>query len=410
MIHTHLRRVSPFESRHLEKGTLVQLGMRFDDHRVISSFVEEICRIVPGLRIAARDGELWRLAGPIPISKIPGDIDGLSEACSWIARRGFPEDGRVCNIGVGKTSLVINASHMAADGGFFAQILRHLQGRHRLRNSVESLQACDISLADEILNSDSRAWDINELTTISSPIRHRPTVRGTFAEFIRFNLPTAEMACFDPKTGKANRLTESIWSSFMLASHAFNGKVSGFCCPTCYDLRKNQDYFDFESSCLFTIVAPKAVCAPNETLEQMGVKMRRSLQDLMGSNTRLSFLRGISQPAIPNGCCLEMSHLGAIRLKRPIIDIAIQIQIPDWATNRLSLLTYAKLTGSFQNHFHASLRYPPSKLSGEEAQCIARLIEFGLRNLSPKMTIAEAFRMLCAEKSMISMSGSRHCK
>jgi hypothetical protein len=131
------------------------------------------------------------------------------------------------------------------------------------------------------------------------------------------------------------------------------------------------------------------------------VKLRQSLNELLNGNRRLSLWKATfdGSVSVPNGCHLEISHLGAVRIRKPIVDIVMQIHNEDWATaDWISLLSYAKV-GESGNHFVAGLRYPPSKIDRDQAVVIARLIEFGLRNVSPKMTIQEAFDAMIRQKS-----------
>jgi hypothetical protein len=166
-------------------------------------------------------------------------------------------------------------------------------------------------------------------------------------------------------------------------------------------LRNGRLDLDFERAWNFSIVAPKANCSLNDTVEQMGVKLRQDLyKELQGKN-KLSFLRGVRDQEVPNGCVIEISHLGAVVLKGPVVDWAGQIQMTDEATaNCISLLTYAKVRGE-SNLFHGGLRYAPGRISKEEARVVGGLIEFGLKEISPKMTIKEAFEAMSKEKARI---------
>jgi hypothetical protein len=395
----YLRPASAFEALHLTTHTSIQFGIEVDNPKIIPEYIDEISRLVLPLHIAARDKELWKLPGPIPITEIPKFVKTLSDACTWMGLQGLPKDGRICNLGISGNRLVMNVNHMAGDGGLFLSLVDYLgNGRHPAKYP-QVLKASDILLADEIARSDPRPYRASEATKVISPISHPEIPRETLAEFIRFDLPTSELQCFDQTTKKVSRLTESIWTSFIIAASVFNDKLEEFCCPTCYDLRTNHNNVDFEKASLYTIVAPKAICRPTETIGEMGSKLRRSLNDQLTGSQKVAFMRGIFDESIPSGCSIEISHLGRIRLKKPIVDMVGQIQMEDWATaNCTSLLSYAKVNES-GNHFHAGLRYPRSKLSREQAAVVAKLIEFGLRNLSPKMTIKEAFEAVSRQKS-----------
>jgi hypothetical protein len=181
----------------------------------------------------------------------------------------------------------------------------------------------------------------------------------------------------------------------------FNRNFREQCCLTCCDLRAERKDVDFERAWNFTIVGPKADCTPRDTVAQMGAALRQSLRDQLHGKSRWSFLQGLSDQGVPNGSALEISHMGAVVLKRPITDFVGQIQMMEAVTsNCTSLLSYSKVRED-SNQFHAGLRYAPGKISRDEARVVAALTEFALKEISPKMTVAEAIEAMSKVKSKI---------
>jgi hypothetical protein len=157
-----------------------------------------------------------------------------------------------------------------------------------------------------------------------------------------------------------------------------------------------------ERGCDFTVVAPRADYVPSDTLFSVGLRLRESLKQLLSNSDRkYSFLKvlPLADP-IQGGCALEISHLGALKIRRPIVDVRCGIHTLDWTTTDVVyFLSWAKVN-EIGNEFYGRLRYPVSRIEDGKGMQFLKLMDFALRTLKPEMTIKEGFDLLMARRKI----------
>ncbi len=382
-----------FEGIHLYTGTVIQLGVKVSDARYIPQLIEEASKMSVGLHVRRVGNEIWRTNEPPIIINLPTWIESVEDACQWTAQQKLPSSTRCSNLSVGQNILILNSNHMAADGGFFKQVLTRFQ---------ESLAGIPAKRYPQTLISSEDYYRVHEIEA-GKPFNHsgctcvmtdcKEGVHDKAETFVwAFKFPTKELNCFDKAKGRPSSLTEAIWSSYILSALAFNGKLGTMRCETCCDLRKTHQFMP-EVACDFTIAAPEAVCKPTETVADMGKQIRNDLQQILGSNRRFAFWNQdlANYKPIAKGCALEISHLGTIAFKKPIIDACMQIMMESKQTEEVvSLLTFSKVNEDHDD-FYGRLRCSPHRLNVTEGRILGMTVEHALKNISPKMTIQEAF-------------------
>lgn len=399
------RRFTTWERLHLFSGTMIQLAVRVADPSIVPCLVDEALKMSVGLHTCRVGDEIWKTQDPPVVHRLPSWIKNVEDACEWTARQGLPSSVRCSNLAVGRDIVVLNSNHMAADGGFFKQVLqRYQQSLDGIpaQKYPQFLEATDTHYADEINKPDTgRPYNQGSCTLLKCVDKvgvadDAPTHAWTF------RVPTRELRCFDPRKGRVTGLTEAIWTSFILSASAFNGKLGVMKCGTCCDLRGGHKY-NPELACDFTIVAPEANCSPRETVGEMGRKMRESLRKLLNSQQRFAFLRPdlYNYPRVDSGCGLEISHLGPLTFKHPIVDACMNILMENKQTEDcVSLLSFCKVNEE-SDVFQARLRCPPTRLDPCEARIIGKTVEHALRTIDPAMSIKDAFESLATfQKSL----------
>ena len=398
------RRYTTWEQLHLFSGTMIQLGVRVSDPKFVPQLVEEASKMSVGLHVCRVGDEVWRTHDPVVIRRLPRWIRSVEDACEWTAVQGLPSRERCSNLAVGDDIVVLNSNHMAADGGFFKQVLTRYQeclAGIPAKRYPQFLEPTDAHYAKELAATKAVPYDQGSCTVVRCKDKVGvPDKAPTHAWM--FRLPTRKLRCFDPQKGRVSGLTEAIWTSLILSASAFNGEIGTMKCGTCCDLRGSHEYRP-ELACDFTIVAPEAHCSPSETVAEMGRKMRESLTQLLNSEHRFAFLRPdlYKWPRVESGCGLEISHLGPLTFKRPIVDACMNILMENKETEDcVSLLSFCKVNEEM-DVFQGRLRCPPTRLNPCEARVLGKTIEYGLRTISPEMTIKDAFEALVSYKKTL---------
>ena len=134
---------------------------------------------------------------------------------------------------------------------------------------------------------------------------------------------------------------------------------------------------------------------PNATIGELAKEMRSRFEYLKKNHGIIAEVeRDFATNFKKNASIAHVSNVGPVRYEAPIVDFHMQQTMEAEATNTVvSVLSWSKI-GYGRNDVLTRLRYSPLVMSDHNAKVLDESIRFYMRNITPNMTIGEAFNEL----------------
>lgn len=219
-------------------------------------------------------------------------------------------------------------------------------------------------------------------------------------------IPSKSLQCYEPKTNKLHSFTNSLWTSYFIASVVHGMKNKSFkipkeiCIPTCVDFRrylKNQNY----SICsLFSAVNPQACVSPKMSLYELGKAMKSDLIKRMEKGEDFGVLKSKGEIVDPGkNVFLQLSYIGAINIKYPIKDVFVNLNMDAVAAEAMLLLMGfsciskpSLINKEERNDVILRLRYSPTTLYEDEVDKMMKNIKYILTKVPKETSIEETVK------------------
>ena len=379
--------------------SIMQLGMEFEDTAACWRAVDKMSQAVTSLRtIFDRENLTFDRSMEPMIGTFRKDAS-WKEACDevYYDPDGIMSTKRLANICVSDKRLILNMNHALGDGGYFLHVVDMIVNDRKVPNEIPCLPVMGGSLYRskvEALDENER-WSLGEtLTRIKSKkdvteLRH--IKYEDVAEVKTLVEDVHKLQCYNKKTGKCSGLTDSLWAALVLCAEAWNGKMTKFGLHSCVDHRQRQlaSLDPWTLGCCFTIISHSAPVNPNETIQSLGRHLRQDFVKRINSPAMYDFWR--HRPSQPGDMHLELSHLGRMRIKRPVTDVWVMLKLPETVGYpNLALLSWA-VENETRNTLTGHLRFSPAQFHPSEAEVMRDSIKFFLESLPATMTVADAF-------------------
>ena len=382
------------------KPAIMQLGIEFEDSASCWNAVDKLSKVVTSLRTEF-DGKNVTFNPSLDpeIRKFP---EGLSwkESCDsvYAAKDGIMSSSRMANICVSDRRLILNMSHALGDGGYFLLLISMLSGDREVPSELPCLPLSAGPVFRQgiaALKGDER-WTLPDtLTRIKSRTDVTNLRRLKYEDVCEVKTLVSDvhdLQCYDKKTGKCSGLTDYLWTSLVLCSEAWNGSMTKFGIESCVDHRQrslaSSDLWSL--GCCFTIISHSAPVNPSESIQSLGRRLRQDFLNRINSPAMYSFFT-VREREDRDLVHLELSHLGRMRIKRPMTDVWVLLQLPEavGACN-FALLSWA-VENEHSNTLRGHLRFSPSRFDPAEAEIMRDSIKFFIESLPPTTTVADAF-------------------
>jgi hypothetical protein len=129
-------------------------------------------------------------------------------------------------------------------------------------------------------------------------------------------------------------------------------------------------------------------------------EMRTMLNTKLKRGDWLGHMRSVSDrvwrpwaaPRFLPGLTMELSNIGQVNIRRPMVDCCITLGCPDWMRYEgISFPTHAiRDLDTGHTRFVGELQYNTQEFAKEDGHLIAESIRFALKNIGFQMTVGEA--------------------
>jgi hypothetical protein len=320
------RPLSTLERHYNESGTIGQMGIKIRDPQIVSDYLAKLKSSFIGLRLAATRTHICQRATDALTIPLP---DGLSlkDACEFMYEEHYPDfSERLATVGANRDTIVLTCGHVCADGGYMLQVLQNLLSAE-FRSSQFALPAS----VDELFDSQLKMHNTPVPHVLADPsitrvLPRRPVSEGSEpSRYVYLSCDASKLQCWDRVARRLHGLTEVLWTSSVLATSAFNDRLSQSGVSTCLDLRYLTDSSRLSWSLCncYSNVNVSARIQPEQTLAELGAAMRADLKRKVGLGLQYSFLTALTS-AVPGqpllGIGLELSDLGLVPIDGPVTD------------------------------------------------------------------------------------------
>jgi hypothetical protein len=234
---------------------------------------------------------------------------------------------------------------------------------------------------------------------------HHRELSGTypFAKFETLRFRGDESQCFDSHHQKFKDTTDYCWLGLFLASAVHSGVLPSFAgIATCVDLRprieKPVDYCHLKT---FSVLNARTDISPSMTLREAGRQLRSDLrrrESEFEDIARLKYCGKVLTGPRIEGLCMDVTNMGALKIKWPIVDAWASIQIGrEFAAISLALMSFSVM-GEGKNDLVWRLRFADSVFGEDEAFEMAKSMNHFVRHISLDRTVQSAFEELQSVK------------
>lgn len=412
---------------------MIQLGIEVSQTKFVEPVINFLNKHVFGLhlqlKLQSRDTGILQYTNddppifqvtPLPVTH-KNHLQQISE--SFISDHYVNPSIRLGSIGYTNNFIVLNLSHSVGDGGYFRFIIEQLNKFLHNEKSpfwdkkIPYFQREPVDIfRNDLKNapqSDFSWWNkpkVNRVYSNTKSINPSFDLK-TNCEYVTKRIDSSNLACFypipnSPKKGRLHGLTNSFWTSIYLASSIHNlslpkpiGIEDHISMPTVVDLRRymNISEIGFDVGNNFSNVIPYASVSLEEKLSCIGQRMKNNMFELMKKKNDIYTLKSFdnilnapkkSKP--PPGCSVELTYVGPIHIKEPIVDIWCGHSM-NVRSSAISMMGFSIVNDNIgRNELVTRLRYSPPYFDDSEAKNMANVIDFCLKNIEDTMTVNQA--------------------
>lgn len=399
------RRLSTIDHFYNQSHGMVQLAVRLSHPKHVPVIVEKLQKAVIGLQVCTTATDFVYKPQNVPVCTIPNGLS-MEQSCRYMFENYTPDfSQRVANIGASDDAVVLSCGHICADGAFLVQVLDSLTNPNADLSHESLPMSIEQLLGDNLTRNKIHVphFYVDETVTRVMPRRE---VKENFknAEHIIMECPIETLQCYS--NGKVHGLTDSIWACLIASAWAFNGRIDRAGVATCIDLRQFQKPLKSPLSvCLhYSNIDVSAEVFPNMTLKDLGRRMRDDMLDKIRRGFHIGFLQGITKDPggepLP-GIGLEMSNIGQLHVKPPIVDAFIKSSVADACGDPLISFSNFSVVTNHTNTFHANVRYRQTLIDRREVAQVSQGALFAMQKLQPTLTITDAVKIIRAYQDTV---------
>lgn len=334
--------------------------------------------------------------------------------------------------------IVLNANHRLCDGGFFKFLMNnYISGNwpkdspkfprftsdlfnDRISKSPKVLSLLNDPTVTRIHNiepmHDIKLLPNNISTRVFKDVYHPDSKDYNFAgniidsstnqkrymNNVEIVIPAKNYKTYNPKTNAPSHLTEYLWLSQFLVGSALNGKpFTSFKIKTVNDLRRYLPNPGFVDCYHCSVTAPSVPSISlDDKLSTIGRKLRKDLFNMMDAGINFSVLKSpVDQEKIITGIDFGITGVGAIRIKKPIVDahlsfLANATQIGN-VSNYIGSIFLSTVSAfnlsTHENNIVSKVSYNPNLFSEKDIKTYMERIRYILTNVSLDETVGNVF-------------------
>lgn len=403
MISKSTRAVLPAERFYVTQkyNEMVQIAIKVNSEASKQKILNNFAKSFVGLRLCT-DGKFLKPAkSEFQVITLPDHFTECDDAVEYMYLNYTPDwSKRMASIAVTKDIVVVNTSHLCADGAFLVNMLNHCLDDDIGEPASLPLPSQDVykRFFEEFKNKNSLdLYTNNDLTQL--PLTRKVVDEGKKrrAMFIDSKINALSTQCYDPETKKVKGLTELLWSSAILSVCAMKNKIDKFGIMNATDWRKFLKPSEINlSHCnhfsLLRIAAPNI--RPTNTIRDLHLSLRNDLtKKLSDGSVFASYLVPFESP-YPKAALIDVSNLGPLKIKEPIVDFCIHSGMSNLSPRGvLFLISYSKISKT-KNEIMTQLTFDQDSIPITVGKRFNDSVLFAMQNIPLDIKIDDAVKQI----------------
>ncbi|KAH0788072.1 hypothetical protein GPJ56_007903 [Histomonas meleagridis] len=390
-----------WESYFVGAKVYLQMALKCKDASLVEPTLQKMSKCVLGLHSKiVGNNKMLTQKQEVPVCAIPDNLN-LVDACQYMYdNHTRPMDQTLATLGANKDTIVLNASHIVADGAYLLYLFNALRYDSKL-NIPNEITPVDIAFRDQIQSSTVRSkfnitdpdlarYNSKDPTFLNlCDVSHQNVLQSSIKDF----------KCYS--NGKVHGLTDSLWANILLTIAAINGDFDHRAISTTINLRPYREFVDFGIACAFSSLTVTADADKNTTVGEFMKRLRSNFTTQINAGNHFGYLKGIEN-GISNdgideltGAALELSHVGRFQVGGPFSDVSIGCTTKHQSIYGLySFVSYSVEDENGRNDLVSKIRHDPCQVTDEDAFLYGRTIHHALKTIDPKIKCGDAIEIL----------------
>lgn len=392
-----------------EAMEFVQLSFELESENV-NDFINQLKRSVAGLHARCDRKSFFsinRSFDEIPVHRIPSSLSNLREVNQWMYQNHTPEiTEHLAELACDDHRVVLNSSHICADGGYLASLVRGIQSKDGLPIHP-SIPGSIVHILDKELtrvknNKEIKLAGPNSVTYLLNQKEDNSVPEDCKAYSIIETDDSRNLACYNSTTKKISRLTEHMWCGLSLSICALNNKIGPVGVNTCVDFRRlvhPQSRVSNDMTNFFGVVNIIAdhFNDPSLTILDLSNQFRNHFNYIIDSDAIFyNYIYPIEMHK-DNTPVAHLSNIGPIKYKSPIKDFEITLNLNQKAAQDVAqIVTYSKIRDDDEtnNVIHYQFAYSPKVINHRTGKKIFDSFHYFMKNIRPSTLVTDAFQEL----------------
>ena len=399
------RNVSFIDKDYFKSGEMVELCMRINKPGKIPEIVDKLSKVVLGFHISTDYERYFYKKREVNPVMIP-NFEKLDDAALYMFDHHTPNfNDSMATIGVNSDTVVLNISHVIADGGYFQKLLDLISHPEKPLPEVPHLPLGIFeNFEKQLYSKDTEQCPFLYTEPDVTRVKTKQNVRKEDVlpdgAHYHITVPVEDLSIYNKDTKKVKGLTEAFWTSLILTASAINDNIEKRCgSMTALNMRQflspeKRDQWNIGNH--YSNLTPCCDLDESITIRELGRRMRENFNYKLSKGMQYSFFTATPPPGFvpPQNKIVEISNVGPSKIADPIEDVYMKFTFKD--TTSMGLITHTNfaVVGHGKNVLHGNICYQSSTFEHKNARIFANDVEFALRNLPLDMTVGKAVEII----------------
>lgn len=393
-----LRLLNDFEKRFVsqESREMIQCSIKVNDPSLIPKLLSYFIKGFVSLRLSTDGIGYYPLKQDVKPILLPDSITSCTDASYYMEHNCDPNfKEALATIGYNERILSLNSSHCCTDGDLIIDVLSRCYDDNFPEPAILPRTVED-AYSEQFRNlkiDPSSLMKKSDLASLILNPNRKNCTNEKRAKFVTCVTPANKFQCYDQQKKRPVGLTDSFFSAIPLAIAAYNNSLERYgirtACGFRRFLRKDQVDLSFGNHYTGLNIEAKGI-TPKTTIKELNQSFRKDFSEkYKNGSVFASYLQ--KSEGFPNTAIANLSNIGPIFLKDPIIDLNLKTGINSRISEGTLLMMSYSIVKEDRNDIVTRLRYSPSVIEDNLANVINDSIMHVLLDIPMSATIEEAF-------------------
>lgn len=372
------------------------MALDVDDPTAIPDILKIVEKSATALHVRADYKNVYQTAEPVKVHKIPDTILDLEKAVEWsLLYAPVEKQYPLATVSASSHKVVINSTHAFMDGGALVNIMNDVVNQKMPEDREYLPIPTEKVIEQELKEVAPLVTDFRDprLTHFHMVPPAEPNY-GDVLEIVSSAYPVHQLGCYTG--GKVKGLTEWLSAAMILSSKAIRDLGDGFGVQTAVNVRQHlpSTRVSHNTPALAGSVAMRT--QNPKTVGDLLFQLRQSLNTAIREKHVFGQLKWVitdGQETHPrNGLGIHLSHVGQLKVKRPIKDVMLRVsqEAPEEITCMLAYSVISEKKNILKTH----INYGNETGTYEQMELFNKLVGHAVRNMKKSMTVEEAIHWL----------------